>query len=1001
MSKRTTRIIALVLIALMALALIPIAAYADPGQVTLYFDANGGDGNMPAQVNAAVGTDQISGNAFSRGGYTFSGWNTVAAPTNENPGRSFTDGQTIPADVNDESLTLYAQWTIINPQTVTFVGNAPDGATVTGSMDPQQVPGGVDTALNANDFTCVGFEFAGWNTVAAPTTENPGEEYLDEATVNTTEPLTLYAQWTPADLSGTVTVAPSSAAPGNVLTATVSDDCNNTGTLSYQWKRGDTEVGTNAASYTVVADDVGQTVTCVVTSSAQTGSRTSNGVSVSAAVTVTFNANAPTGATVSGTMDPQIMPNNVQTALTANAFTCVGYDFGGWATAADGNKAYDNAESVTLTTNTELFALWTPQSLTGTVTLSPTELMLGDTVTATVTETNNTGTLSYQWKVDGAAVTGNGASYTVAEGNQGKAITCVVTSSVQTGELVSNAVTPVVQITYPVNVTITGSGTVTVGTDTHDASFTVDVHRGDSVTLTLEPAAGNHVETVTVDGEAQTPALSYTVTPTGSMAVAVTFAGRASDAQPAVVVSELPMGAADIAVVGSPAAKALVQLEKDKKAAGLKLTDDRILHTLYDAVPCWNGNPTDPLSADELTAWISEHGGLDFLLPVPTGVTAERWAEYRFNAYHYNAAQDTFDAMSNFTASKDDLALRVKGQDAFSPFFVTATPIPLTGTVTVSGMSVVGCKLKATLTQSNADDLDTLSYQWMYWDETANSGAGEWKNIPGNDAEDAEYTVESNYANKKIKCVVTSNFKTGELSSREITPTAKPSLTAQYAVNNGDSSYDAELGAVFGNTNLSFAQLGTVYGVSDEMEWSPSASGPWTDVPANATTIPDLAPGTYYVRVKGMTNSANVASVTVDNYYTIVTGPDSVSANRGTVSSSVTPRYTGSNGLARVYMVKSGSSLSLTTTVTSTTNYRINQILRKNLFTAATTTTTPKTTTNTISVTANAPWTVVISIGATGAKTGDESHLGLWSTLATLSVLSLGAVLTLGRKKLG
>ncbi len=74
-------------------------------------------------------------------------------------------------------------------------------------------------------------------------------------------------------------------------------------------------------------------------------------------VTVTFNANGGTG-----TMSDQVVDYNEATALTANTFTRTGYSFAGWATTADGSKAYDNQESVTLTKNTTLYALWTKKS---------------------------------------------------------------------------------------------------------------------------------------------------------------------------------------------------------------------------------------------------------------------------------------------------------------------------------------------------------------------------------------------------------------------------------------------------------------------------------------------------------------------------------------------------------------------------------------------------------------------------------------------------------------
>ena len=78
----------------------------------------------------------------------------------------------------------------------------------------------------------------------------------------------------PAALTGTVTIS-GTTKYGGVLTATVKDS-NNTGALSYQWKRGDSDIVTNSQTYTLVKDDIGSTITVTVTSDIQTGTITSD-----------------------------------------------------------------------------------------------------------------------------------------------------------------------------------------------------------------------------------------------------------------------------------------------------------------------------------------------------------------------------------------------------------------------------------------------------------------------------------------------------------------------------------------------------------------------------------------------------------------------------------------------------------------------------------------------------------------------------------------------------
>ncbi|MCX6413710.1 MAG: InlB B-repeat-containing protein [Actinobacteria bacterium] len=89
---------------------------------TVTFDANGGTGSMSAQ-SASTAT-ALTSNSFTRTGYAFAGWNTVAGGT----GTAYANGASFPFSA---SATLYAQWTA-SGFTATF--NANGG---TGSMSAQ------------------------------------------------------------------------------------------------------------------------------------------------------------------------------------------------------------------------------------------------------------------------------------------------------------------------------------------------------------------------------------------------------------------------------------------------------------------------------------------------------------------------------------------------------------------------------------------------------------------------------------------------------------------------------------------------------------------------------------------------------------------------------------------------------------------------------------------------------------------------------------------------
>ena len=68
------------------------------------------------------------------------------------------------------------------------------------------------------------------------------------------------------------------------------------------------------------------------------------------------------------------------------------------------------------------------------------KLKYNETLTATVTDTNNSGTLSYQWRRNGEPISGaTSSTYVVTEDDIGYTLSVVVTSSVETGSIVGTA----------------------------------------------------------------------------------------------------------------------------------------------------------------------------------------------------------------------------------------------------------------------------------------------------------------------------------------------------------------------------------------------------------------------------------------------------------------------------------------------------------------------------------------------------------------------------------
>ena len=81
-------------------------------------------------------------------------------------------------------------------------------------------------------------------------------------------------------------------------------------------------------------------------------------------VTLTYNANGG-----EGTMKPQMMPRGTDSALAANTYTRAGYVFLGWSTDADAAAAtYTDGATVSLQSDTTLYAVWEKNTATYTIT---------------------------------------------------------------------------------------------------------------------------------------------------------------------------------------------------------------------------------------------------------------------------------------------------------------------------------------------------------------------------------------------------------------------------------------------------------------------------------------------------------------------------------------------------------------------------------------------------------------------------------------------------------
>ena len=132
---------------------------------TVAFDGNGSNGgSMSAQAISYATATNLTANAFTKTGYTFSGWNTASDGT----GTSYADE----AEVTDlvapgQTITLFAKWTI-KVAAVTLVSSPSDHVTVRFNLNgadganptPQRVT--ATTGLTLPVPTRDGYAFAGW-----------------------------------------------------------------------------------------------------------------------------------------------------------------------------------------------------------------------------------------------------------------------------------------------------------------------------------------------------------------------------------------------------------------------------------------------------------------------------------------------------------------------------------------------------------------------------------------------------------------------------------------------------------------------------------------------------------------------------------------------------------------------------------------------------------------------------------------------------------------------
>lgn len=362
------------------------AIYKDIGTVTVEFagnDANRGSVDVRqgsfSEIKGTLSGKEVQSVATAKPGYHFTGWKCETSGDIKN-----IKTLAVTANQVQELFTAHPEQRVFrftaqfepNSFTVKFQKNA-DNAT--GSMDnqPFQYAGIKNVYLNPNAFVRPGYRFLGWSE----TKDGKGTSYADQAKfqgvthyqgneIKDNDTITLYAQWqkySPVTIRYT-------AVPNNLGTVTLNKEGQNASAATEETGSPDPArqeiVGATAATATTTAqgsvfegwyDQKGKLLSKAPNYKPTTVKGLYEGGSYVAyfhaqQYTLHFDANGG-----EGTMEDLTYTHGQDQSLTKCGFTRAGYDFLGWATAENGNVAYHDQQSLSITQDTTLYAVWKQQ----------------------------------------------------------------------------------------------------------------------------------------------------------------------------------------------------------------------------------------------------------------------------------------------------------------------------------------------------------------------------------------------------------------------------------------------------------------------------------------------------------------------------------------------------------------------------------------------------------------------------------------------------------------
>ncbi|MBQ9946265.1 MAG: InlB B-repeat-containing protein [Clostridia bacterium] len=318
-------------------------------QYNVVFDGNGSTGGVMAEQTFTYDESGVlNKNEYIREGYVFSGWK-------DSEGNEYTDSDTVfnLTSVHQGKYTLYAQWTP-NQYSVAFDGN-------TGLGGIGIINCVYDTAfqLPANYFIKTGYTFIGWSLSPDGEVLYTDKQVVDNLTSEENGSVTLYAKWR----ANTFTVSfDANTAEGEMADREV----------IYDSEAALPECGFNKTGYTFIGWSLTPDGSELVSDVQYDNLKTEEGDSVTLyavwsenSYTLTFDKNGGEGLSIDATTykytDSVTLPKNV--------FSKKGYILSGWALTPDGEKVYENGQTVEKLNadkngSVVLYAVWTPVNYT-------------------------------------------------------------------------------------------------------------------------------------------------------------------------------------------------------------------------------------------------------------------------------------------------------------------------------------------------------------------------------------------------------------------------------------------------------------------------------------------------------------------------------------------------------------------------------------------------------------------------------------------------------------